>query len=69
MQRHGLKSAGKRARLESAAEDEAEALLKMQVRIAAQNKDRWQTPLPECQVVCICTCPYRFDMISFPGML
>ena len=31
MQRHGLKSAGKRARLESAAEDEAEALLKMQV--------------------------------------
>lgn len=35
MQRHGLKSAGKRARLESAAEDEAEALLKMQVRTCA----------------------------------
>ncbi|KAK9862024.1 hypothetical protein WJX84_008292 [Apatococcus fuscideae] len=44
MQRHGLKSAGKRARLESAAEDEAEALLKMQDGRAVQY-DQHMDPL------------------------
>ncbi|KAK9840402.1 hypothetical protein WJX74_009278 [Apatococcus lobatus] len=44
MQRHGLKSAGKRARLESAAEDEAEALLKMQDERAMLN-DQHLDPL------------------------
>lgn len=51
MQRHGLKSAGKRARLESAAEDEAEALLKMQVN--NQLKARTNDACP-CLDVRIC---------------